>query len=224
VIYTKKNEFIENMCQSIQAQKARGYPVLITRQDIARESNSLEKRLQSADWKLQAKIDYIAADTPQQDALAELKCTYFSAKARAAMHDAGVPRERRWEFSPEVILTMTKLDWLKLVTINWVRKTRMEHCNLPIPRFAKYLHTLGEAETVKTGMDRKAGDRGVCLWDMPPITRVTAKRYGIQILSWVLRLVTRCFLIRCSSRLQLIPRECTRNKKTKPGGHRNRES
>jgi hypothetical protein len=34
-MYTKKNEFIENMCQYIQAKKARGYPVLITRQDNA---------------------------------------------------------------------------------------------------------------------------------------------------------------------------------------------
>jgi hypothetical protein len=82
-------------------------------------------------------------------------------KARAAMHAAGVPRERRLEFSPEVILTITKLDWLKLVTINGVKKTRMKHLNLPLPRFAKYLHTWGEAGTVKTGNDGNAGNCGV---------------------------------------------------------------
>jgi hypothetical protein len=41
-IYNKKNEFIESMCQHIQAQTARGYPVLIMRQDNAGENNKLE--------------------------------------------------------------------------------------------------------------------------------------------------------------------------------------
>jgi hypothetical protein len=34
-IYNKKNEFIESMCQCIQAQTARDYPVLIMRQGNA---------------------------------------------------------------------------------------------------------------------------------------------------------------------------------------------
>ncbi len=62
--FTKKNEFIENMCQCIQAQKASVYPVLIMRQDNAGENKSLEKRLQNADWKLQVKMKYTAGDTP----------------------------------------------------------------------------------------------------------------------------------------------------------------
>jgi hypothetical protein len=48
----------------------------------------------------------------------EVKFTYLAAKARAAMHAAGVPRVRRQEFFPEVIMTITKLDWLKLITID----------------------------------------------------------------------------------------------------------
>jgi hypothetical protein len=53
----KKNEFTENICQCIQAQKARGYHVLIMRQDNAEENKKLEKRLQSTDLKLQVKIE-----------------------------------------------------------------------------------------------------------------------------------------------------------------------
>ncbi len=41
-IYNKKNEFIESMYQHIQAQTARGYPVLIMRQDNAGENKKLE--------------------------------------------------------------------------------------------------------------------------------------------------------------------------------------
>ncbi len=100
------------MCQRIQAQTARGYPVLIVRQDNAGENKTLEKRLQSADWKLQVKMEYIAANTPQQNALVGVEFTYLAAKARAAVHAAAVPRDRRLEIFPGVIMTMTKLDWL----------------------------------------------------------------------------------------------------------------
>jgi hypothetical protein len=55
-------------------------------------------KLQSADWKLQVKMKYTAADTPPKNALAELKFTYLSAKARTATHAARVPRERRLDF------------------------------------------------------------------------------------------------------------------------------
>jgi hypothetical protein len=96
-IYNKKCEFIENMCQRIQAQKARVCPVLIMRQDN-RENQKIEKRMQSADRKLQVKMEYTAANTPQQNALVEVKFAHLAVKARAAMHAAGVPRERRLDF------------------------------------------------------------------------------------------------------------------------------
>jgi hypothetical protein len=95
------------------------------RQDNAGNNEKRKKRLQSADWKLQVKMEYTAADTPQQNALVKLKFTFLAVKARAAMHAAGVPRERRLEFFPEVIMTMTNLDWLKLITINGFKKTRI---------------------------------------------------------------------------------------------------
>jgi hypothetical protein len=86
-------------------------------------------------------MEYIAADTPQQNALVEVKFTYLAAKARAAMHATGVPRERRLDVFPEVIMTITKLDWLKLITINDIKKTRIEHYCQSLSRFTQYLHT-----------------------------------------------------------------------------------
>ncbi len=70
-IYNKKNECIESMCQHIQAQTARGYPVLIMRQDNAGENKKLEKILQSADWKLPVNMKYTAVNTPHQNALVD---------------------------------------------------------------------------------------------------------------------------------------------------------
>jgi hypothetical protein len=83
------------MCQRIQAQTARGYPVLIIKQDNAGENKKLKKRLHSADWKIPVKMEYTAANTLQQNPLVEVKFTYLAAKARAAMHAAEVPRTRR---------------------------------------------------------------------------------------------------------------------------------
>jgi hypothetical protein len=136
-ICNKKNKFVQSMCQRIQPQTARGYPVLIMRQDNAGENKKLEKRLQSADWKLPVKMKYTAANT-QQNALVEVKLTYLAAKARAAMHAAAVPWDRRLDFFPEVVTTMTKLDWLKLIAINKVKKTRIEHYGLPLTNFTQY--------------------------------------------------------------------------------------
>ncbi len=160
-IYNMKIEFIESMCQCIQAQIARGHSILIMRQDNAGENTKLEKRLHSADWKLPVKMEYTAANTPQQNVLVEVKFTYLALKARSVMHAAEVLRNRRFEFFPEVIMTMTKLDWLKLITANKVKKTRIEHCGLPLPNFTRYLHTWGEAGLIKTVKDGIIGDRGV---------------------------------------------------------------
>jgi hypothetical protein len=106
-------------------------------------------------------MEYTATNTPQQNALVEVEFTYLASKARSAMHAAEVPRNRRLEFFPEVIMTMTKLDWLKLITINKVKKTRIEHYGLPLPNFTKYLRNWGEAGIIKTGKDGKIGHRGV---------------------------------------------------------------
>jgi hypothetical protein len=57
-------------------------------------------------------------------------------------------------------MTMTKQDWLKLITINKVKKTRIEHYSLPLPKFTQYLRTWGEAGFIKTGKDGKTGDQG----------------------------------------------------------------
>jgi hypothetical protein len=65
------------------------------------------------------------------------------------------------DFFPEVIMAMTKLGWLKLITINDIKKIRIEHYGQPLLRFTQYLRTWGEAGIIKTGKDGKTGDRGV---------------------------------------------------------------
>jgi hypothetical protein len=200
-IYNKQNEFIESMCQCIQAQTARGYPVLIMRQDNAGENKTLENRLQSADWKLHMKMEYTAANTPQQNALVEVKFTYLAAKARADMHAAAVPRNRRLDFFPEVIMTMTKLDWLKLITINKVKETRIEHYGLPLPKFTQYLRTWGEAGIIKIGKDRKTETQEIMGMFVGYASnhKGTATECGIQKQRRFPRHMPWCFSTGCSS-------------------------
>jgi hypothetical protein len=70
----------------------------------------LENRLQSADWKLPVKMEYTAANTPRPNTQIEVKFTYLEAMARAAMHADEVPKDRRLDFFPGVVMTMKKLD------------------------------------------------------------------------------------------------------------------
>jgi len=83
------------------------------------------------------------ANTTQQNAIGELKFTHLAAKARAAMNAAKRPRNKRWELFPEVVSTMTKLDWLNVAKINGIAKTRIEHYGLLIPRFIDSFATSG---------------------------------------------------------------------------------
>ncbi len=73
-------------------------------------------------------------------------------------------------------MTMTKLYWLKSITINEVKKTRGEHYGLPLPRFTQY-HVPGEkqesSKLEKTGK-WGIGESRVCSWATPQITRGTA--------------------------------------------------
>jgi hypothetical protein len=98
-------------------------------------------------------------------------------------------------------MTMTKLDWLKLITINKVKKTRIEHYGLSLPKFTQYLCTWGEAGIIKTGKTEKpgTGKSGVCSWATPQITRGTATEYGIQKQRRFPTHVTWCFSTGCSS-------------------------
>jgi hypothetical protein len=154
------------MCQRIQAKTARGHPVLSMRQDNAGENEKLEKRLHSADWKLPVKIEYTAANTPQQNALVEVKFTYLASKARAAMHAAEVPRNRRLELFPEVIMTMTKLDWLKLITINKVKRPGFSALWPTSTQFYQASMYLGRSKNHQNWQrwkNQRAGSRGyVC--------------------------------------------------------------
>jgi hypothetical protein len=85
------------------------------------------------------------------------------------MHASELPRNRRLEFFPEVIMTMTKLDWLKLITINKDKKTRIEHYSLPLPNLPS-IYILGEKqESSKLAKAEKlgTGESQVCWWATP---------------------------------------------------------
>jgi hypothetical protein len=81
------------------------------------------------------------------------------------LNAANVPQEQRYKLFSECAMTMTKLDWLNIVEIDGVIKTPIEYFGYGVPKFAQYLHTWGEAGTIKTGKVGKTGDcRATCLF------------------------------------------------------------
>ena len=73
----------------------------------------------------------------------------IAAKVRAMFNQANVPKRERYRLFSECTMTATKLDWLIVIEINGIKKTRIEHyTNKGLPGYARYLRTFGEAGTV----------------------------------------------------------------------------
>ena len=156
--------------------------MLKLQQDNAGENKKLAQHLKSKDCKLDVRVEYMAWDTPQQNSLAEQGFTFISSKTRAALNTANIPQEQWYRLFSECAMTMTKLDWLNIVEIDGVIKTRIEHFGYGLPKFAQYLHTWGEAGTINTGKVGKLAIMGqlACSLGMPTIMKVIASICGIQ--------------------------------------------
>eukprot|EP00957_Ditylum_brightwellii_P210160 15364624-Ditylum_brightwellii.AAC.2 len=64
-IYQHKDSIVESMCSHMYKWKQAGRPVKILCCDNAGENNSVEKRGNSADWKLNLKMEYTTKQMPQ---------------------------------------------------------------------------------------------------------------------------------------------------------------
>eukprot|EP00957_Ditylum_brightwellii_P025810 1952472-Ditylum_brightwellii.AAC.1 len=69
----------------------------------------------------------------------------------------------KYKVFPKAFMTATLLDDLVIVEVQGKKKTCSEHFHGTVPKFAKHLHTWGEAGTIKTHKKTtsKIDDRGV---------------------------------------------------------------
>ena len=162
--YPTKSGIVDDTSKKLRLyEKAAKKEIKFWRQDNAGENKILMQNMQGENWQFGCQFEFTAKETPQQNALAELGFTVIAARSRALMNHACVPRDMRYKLWPECAVTATKLDWLSIVELNGVKKTRVEHYQNLMPNFVQHLRTWGEAGTVKTGKDGKVGDRGVTM-------------------------------------------------------------
>jgi hypothetical protein len=83
--FDTKNIMVAGTWEQLHRWKQNGKGVEITRLENAGENKLLQQRLQSADWKLDAKSEFTARDTPQQNHLAELGFAHLANYGRALM-------------------------------------------------------------------------------------------------------------------------------------------
>ena len=124
--FKSKNNMIEPTCKLMHRWGQGCIVIKKLRMDNAGENIALEKRLKSEAWKNPVEVEYTARDTPQQNSVAEVAFYALANKARVAMHQANLPMEMRFRLFGEIFTTITFLD---------------------------YLHTIGEAGTVKITSD-----------------------------------------------------------------------
>eukprot|EP00957_Ditylum_brightwellii_P176303 13424614-Ditylum_brightwellii.AAC.1 len=124
-------------------------PVKIIRCNNTGENKLLEKRSNSADWKLNINFEYTARDTPQQNSLAEVSFVTIGNHGKAMMIAAIIPYDMRYNLFCEAFTCATHLDWLVVIELDDVKATRIEHWCGELPKWAKVLRTQGEAGVVK---------------------------------------------------------------------------
>lgn len=102
-----------------------------------------------------------------KNTVAEFACrngVHCDCRQSAAMQNhANMPRDLIFLLVGEAMKMATKLDWLTVMTLEGVAKSRVEYYCGKIPSFASYLKTFGEAGIVTTGKDGQVGSRGVTM-------------------------------------------------------------
>ena len=196
-----KNGMVEPTCEKWYRWQQSGMPVKIVRCDNGGENKKLEKRSNSAMWKLDITFEYTARDTPQQNSLVEVGFTTIGNRARAMMIAANIVLPMRYRMYREAYTCATMLDWLVMVTLDGVTKSRVEHWCGELPKWAGRLRTWGEAGVVKvkTKTTPKQENRGItCMFvgyamqHADGVYRmwypVTAKIYTSRDVTWLRRM------------------------------------
>ena len=78
-----KGGIVQDMCEHMHSKAARDQPILILRQDNAKENLALIKMAKSQAWKLTFKEELTARKMPQQNSKAETAFTIITAKPEA---------------------------------------------------------------------------------------------------------------------------------------------
>ena len=161
--FPKKSGMVEPKCELLNKWKLGGKPIQYIRMDNAGENKTLQKRCQSADWKLNFKFEYTVRATPQKNSLVDTSLATISNKGRACMYNANVPFIVRYRFYDYAFHTATMLDSLVIENIDDKECTRYEHLYGKKPQFVDHLRHWGEAGTVKVKTDTspKMKDKGI---------------------------------------------------------------
>ena len=145
--------------------KEEGRAVKYVRMDNAPENFKFIQIANGQKWKLNLTEEATGAATPQRNSLVEKKFATHTARMRAMMKNAECDDEQRTYLVNEALNCAVMLDWLVVSEINGIHKTRAEHYEGKIPKFAKHLRIWGEAGVVKTRTIKtsKLQDRGVTM-------------------------------------------------------------
>ncbi len=92
-----KGGIVQDMCERMHSEAARGHPILILRQDNAKENLVLIKMAKSQAWKLTFKEELKARKTPQQNSKTETAFTVTAAQARSMMNAAQLSDKDRFK-------------------------------------------------------------------------------------------------------------------------------
>ena len=93
--------------------------------------------------------------------MSETVFTTLAVRDQLMLTTANVPMAERFSLFQEVTNHTTNVDWLTIVKVDDVKRSRIEHFKMKLPMWTNNLWIWGEAGNVKTDEDEKLGDRGM---------------------------------------------------------------
>ena len=122
-----KGDLVEPTCKLFHKWKQPRKPAVKLWKDDAGENKKLEKRLNSAEWKLGVEVKYTVKATLQWNYLVKIGFTKLAKKERAMMTKAHSQQDMRLRLCKKAFICTTLLDNQPTMTINEKTTTRYEH-------------------------------------------------------------------------------------------------
>ncbi len=133
--FSRKNEYLEPLCQTLLEWEQQGLTVKYVRHDDAGENKAFIKIANGPKWRLHIVPEFTGAGTPQRNQLVELGFTSVSAQARAMLSRANLPLQIQYLLCCEALSTATHLSNLQVIELDGNTLTRYEHFYGEAPKY-----------------------------------------------------------------------------------------
>ena len=136
------------VCRLLSHWKSIDIPVKVLRCDNAGENRKLEDATRAKKYQLGITFEYAIRATPEQNSRVEKSIDTAYNRTKACIVFAHLPDKIKPLVVRECITQVTNVSNLRIMTLNDVTATALQHFFGSVPKYGPYLHVIGEAAVV----------------------------------------------------------------------------